>query len=374
MDMMALSSGGRRAATCKEWIPPQEIPRMPTAPFHQGCRASQAMQSSASRNSGSSYSSVITPSESPVPRISMRANAIPNGARFCAVASSRLRTPSRLRYGRYSSTTGTGCASAPSGIHSRTARRAPSGMGIHSFSITRTARFAGRFHELGGLPASWGAAADGSARMRATSLSVAIGAAASVALNQSRLVIPIGRSPSSSIRDTELVRESQARSPGSIRRGEFHRAGRADEDLSSGVGQVLNIRVDLPCSPIGTERGVVGSVTGEIVIRAAECALSDHVRNGVAGGRGRCLHVPVVIGDRVLVTRPQIALERRRVGQGGAGAVGREKRDDRARAADEGGIVQLAAAVPCRRGVEGQLVGGTPDDIGLDAAYPVVRA
>ena len=34
--MIALSAGGRRAATCRLLNPPQEIPIIPIAPVHQG--------------------------------------------------------------------------------------------------------------------------------------------------------------------------------------------------------------------------------------------------------------------------------------------------------------------------------------------------
>src|SRR5580692_8685100 len=43
----------------------------------------------------------------------------------------------------YSRTTGTGVRSAPSGIHSLAPKRAPSAIGIHSFSTMRTGRFGG---------------------------------------------------------------------------------------------------------------------------------------------------------------------------------------------------------------------------------------
>ena len=43
--MIALSAGGRRAATCRLLKPPQEPPVMPTAPSHQGWAAIQAMTS-----------------------------------------------------------------------------------------------------------------------------------------------------------------------------------------------------------------------------------------------------------------------------------------------------------------------------------------
>ena len=43
---MALSEGGRRAATCRLLKPPQEIPNMPVWPVHHGWAASQASTSS----------------------------------------------------------------------------------------------------------------------------------------------------------------------------------------------------------------------------------------------------------------------------------------------------------------------------------------
>ena len=42
---MALSAGGRSAATCSALKPPQEMPNMPTLPEHHFCRASQAITS-----------------------------------------------------------------------------------------------------------------------------------------------------------------------------------------------------------------------------------------------------------------------------------------------------------------------------------------
>ena len=65
------------AAICSALMPPQEMPRMPTDPFDQGCLASQAMICTPSVSSGTSYSSTMTPSELPVPRMSTRTKATP---------------------------------------------------------------------------------------------------------------------------------------------------------------------------------------------------------------------------------------------------------------------------------------------------------
>nr|KEP23421.1 hypothetical protein DA06_08685 [Georgenia sp. SUBG003] len=67
--------GGRRAATCSALNPPQEMPIIPVVPSHQGWAAIHASTSSASRSSCSRYSSVRTPSESPLPRRSTRRQA-----------------------------------------------------------------------------------------------------------------------------------------------------------------------------------------------------------------------------------------------------------------------------------------------------------
>ena len=75
--MMALRAGGAKAATCSEFMPPQEMPRIPTEPLDQGCLASHATHSTPSCSSAGEYSSVMTPSESPVPRMSTRAKAMP---------------------------------------------------------------------------------------------------------------------------------------------------------------------------------------------------------------------------------------------------------------------------------------------------------
>ena len=73
--MIARSAGGRRAATWSALKPPQELPIMPTAPVHHGWAASHAMTATASSCSSARYSSVSTPSESPLPRMSTRTQA-----------------------------------------------------------------------------------------------------------------------------------------------------------------------------------------------------------------------------------------------------------------------------------------------------------
>ena len=45
---------------------------MPTRPLHQGCSASHSMMATPSSSSCCRYSSVSTPSESPLPRMSTR--------------------------------------------------------------------------------------------------------------------------------------------------------------------------------------------------------------------------------------------------------------------------------------------------------------
>src|SRR5262249_12843129 len=56
------------------------------------------------------------------------------------MGASRRRMKSRLRYGRYSRSAGTGRCTASPGSPIRAASRVPSGSAIHSFSITRTGR------------------------------------------------------------------------------------------------------------------------------------------------------------------------------------------------------------------------------------------
>jgi hypothetical protein len=75
IEITAFSAGGFSAATCSALKPPQEMPIMPTAPEHQGCAAIQATTSNASASSRGEYSSSITPSDSPVPRMSTRTPA-----------------------------------------------------------------------------------------------------------------------------------------------------------------------------------------------------------------------------------------------------------------------------------------------------------
>ena len=72
---MPLSAGGLRDAACSAANPPHETPVIPTAPVHHGCSASQAITASTSSASCSEYSSRIRPSESPLPRRSIRTPA-----------------------------------------------------------------------------------------------------------------------------------------------------------------------------------------------------------------------------------------------------------------------------------------------------------
>ena len=53
---------------------------MPTEPVHHGCDAIQAITSTASACSWAEYSSVSSPSESPLPRMSTRTAAYPAAA------------------------------------------------------------------------------------------------------------------------------------------------------------------------------------------------------------------------------------------------------------------------------------------------------
>ena len=75
MVTIALSAGGRRAAICSPFKPPQEIPIIPTTPLHQGCAASHAITSTPSSCSCFAYSSNSKPSESPHPLMSTRTPA-----------------------------------------------------------------------------------------------------------------------------------------------------------------------------------------------------------------------------------------------------------------------------------------------------------
>jgi hypothetical protein len=79
--MTALSGFGRRAATCRQLKPPQEMPIMPTEPFDQGCAAIHSISSTALASSSGVYSPSITPSDSPEPRISTLTPAIPAAAK-----------------------------------------------------------------------------------------------------------------------------------------------------------------------------------------------------------------------------------------------------------------------------------------------------
>jgi hypothetical protein len=72
---MAFNASGASAASCSELKPPQEMPNMPTAPLHQGWAASHSMTSTPSASSCAVYSSRMTPSESPEPRMSTRTEA-----------------------------------------------------------------------------------------------------------------------------------------------------------------------------------------------------------------------------------------------------------------------------------------------------------
>src|SRR5215468_1881089 len=136
--MIALRAGGGgwRVAIWIELNPPHEIPHMPTAPVHHGCSASHAITASASRCSCSVYSpSGSSPSLFPVPLMSTRAPAIPRLVRY--EFSSRFRpTESSLRYGKYSSTTGTGIVSASGGRYRVAASRTPSGNGMRASRLT----------------------------------------------------------------------------------------------------------------------------------------------------------------------------------------------------------------------------------------------
>ncbi len=73
--MTAFNAGGCRAASWRLEKPPHEYPVMPTEPSHQGCAAIQAIASTPSSCSRSVYSSSMIPSESPVPRMSIRTPA-----------------------------------------------------------------------------------------------------------------------------------------------------------------------------------------------------------------------------------------------------------------------------------------------------------
>ena len=95
--MIAISAGGARAAVCRVMKPPQETPRMPTDPLHQSCVANQAITAAASVCSCGRYSSSSRPSESPDPRASSRAKAMPHCASLRPHQRPYARVLSRLR-------------------------------------------------------------------------------------------------------------------------------------------------------------------------------------------------------------------------------------------------------------------------------------
>lgn len=105
---IAFSGSGARAAIWSELKPPQEIPNMPTFPEHQGCSASQLTTATPSASSCASYSSPGIPSEFPCPRTSTRTEAYPWPAYQGWRCQSRGAVQSLRRYGRYSSSAGTG--------------------------------------------------------------------------------------------------------------------------------------------------------------------------------------------------------------------------------------------------------------------------
>ena len=133
----ALRAGGFFAAIWSPLKPPHEMPIIPTLPLHQGCFAIHAMTRVPSLISVSEYSSVMWPSLSPVPVMSVRMTAYPALANLGRLWSSRAAAvASRLRYGRYSRIAGTGCVSALLGIQMRAARARPSLSGMKRFSMT----------------------------------------------------------------------------------------------------------------------------------------------------------------------------------------------------------------------------------------------
>ena len=80
VEITAFRAGGFSAATCRQLKPPQEMPIMPTLPFDQGCAVIQSITSMASESSRGVYSPSMTPSDSPLPRISTRTPAMPAAA------------------------------------------------------------------------------------------------------------------------------------------------------------------------------------------------------------------------------------------------------------------------------------------------------
>ena len=135
---IARSARGGRIAACRLAVPPQDVPIIPTLPSHQDCAAIHSITARASSSSSGRYMSVISPSESPEPRMSTRTQAYPWRANKTWLRSSLMRTMSRFRYGMYSSTAGAGSPVAVSGSHRRADSRTPSETGIQQCSTSRT--------------------------------------------------------------------------------------------------------------------------------------------------------------------------------------------------------------------------------------------
>lgn len=138
--MIALSAAGWQAATCNALNPLHDLPIIPTAPLHQVCRLIQSITYTASSCSCYKYSSRNIPSDSPEPRISTRTAAIPCPAKKPCMGSSRVRVPSRLRYGMYYNTAGQRIlpSLASLGIQHRAASLIPSDKVMNRFYITST--------------------------------------------------------------------------------------------------------------------------------------------------------------------------------------------------------------------------------------------
>ncbi len=79
--LVAVPGSQAGIATWSEVKPPYEVPNIPTLPLHHGCSASHAIAATPSSCSCPQYSSSAVPSESPVPRTSMRATTKPRSAR-----------------------------------------------------------------------------------------------------------------------------------------------------------------------------------------------------------------------------------------------------------------------------------------------------
>ncbi len=90
MAQIASSIGGRSIAVCSAEKPPHEMPHIPIRPVHHGCSASHSSTATLSSCSMGRYSPRATPSEPPVPRMSMRTPAMPRFARYVKVCQSRL--------------------------------------------------------------------------------------------------------------------------------------------------------------------------------------------------------------------------------------------------------------------------------------------